>query len=171
MLWRESVFGKYPNNLGAVASYPGSSPSKKWLEEQAQAIAKLARELATITANEVVPLERKVDANMVADYATNQMIGETVIRSEYNRAIAPMSCGRPLKGAVWWVDGGAVEGMGRRWLGCRLVGSDANRIIRQSESSQYADILAPAFRASQSYWLRNLVESYLAFEKAAKYVS
>ncbi|XP_022850575.1 enhanced ethylene response protein 5-like [Olea europaea var. sylvestris] len=43
----------------------------------------------------------------------------------------------------------------------------ANRIIRQLESSQYADILAPAFRASLSYRLRNLVESYLAFEKAA----
>lgn len=38
---------------------------------------------------EVVPLERKVDADIVADYATNQMIGETVIRSEYNREILP----------------------------------------------------------------------------------
>ncbi|KAL3532609.1 hypothetical protein ACH5RR_006130 [Cinchona calisaya] len=45
---------------------------------------------------------------------------------------------------------------------------DANRLIRQSdEYSQYADILLPVFRAFQSYRLRNLVESYQAFEKAA----
>ncbi|KAL2457332.1 proteasome family protein [Abeliophyllum distichum] len=45
---------------------------------------------------------------------------------------------------------------------------DANRIIRQSEKcSQYADILVPVFRALQSYRLRNLVDSYMAFEKAA----
>lgn len=45
---------------------------------------------------------------------------------------------------------------------------DANRLFRQSEKySQYADILLPMFRALQSYRLRNLVESYLAFEKAS----
>ncbi|KAL0338961.1 UNVERIFIED_CONTAM: Enhanced ethylene response protein 5 [Sesamum angustifolium] len=43
---------------------------------------------------------------------------------------------------------------------------DANRLFRQSEKySQYADILLPMFRALQSYRLRNLVESYMAFEK------
>lgn len=48
---------------------------------------------------------------------------------------------------------------------------DANRLIRQSdEFAQYADILSPFFRTLQSYRLRNLVESYQAFEKAAKYV-
>ncbi|KAK6147880.1 hypothetical protein DH2020_018792 [Rehmannia glutinosa] len=47
---------------------------------------------------------------------------------------------------------------------------DANRVIRQSEKySQYADIIVPIFRALQSYRLRNLVESYMAFEKASKY--
>ncbi|KAL3651674.1 Enhanced ethylene response protein 5 [Castilleja foliolosa] len=47
---------------------------------------------------------------------------------------------------------------------------DANRIIRQSEKySQYGDIIVPIFRALQSYRLRNLVESYMAFEKASKY--
>ncbi|KAK6120354.1 hypothetical protein DH2020_045911 [Rehmannia glutinosa] len=46
---------------------------------------------------------------------------------------------------------------------------DANRVIRQSEKySQYADIIVPIFRALQSYRLRNLVESYMAFEKASK---
>ncbi|CAI9764675.1 unnamed protein product [Fraxinus pennsylvanica] len=49
-----------------------------------------------------------------------------------------------------------------------VLSEDAKRIIRQSESSQYADILAPLFRALQSYRLRNLVEYYLALEKAAK---
>ncbi|PIN08387.1 Transcription-associated recombination protein - Thp1p [Handroanthus impetiginosus] len=45
---------------------------------------------------------------------------------------------------------------------------DANRVIRQSEKySQYAEILLPIFRALQSYRLRNLVDSYLAFEKAS----
>ncbi|GFP98545.1 pci domain-containing protein 2 [Phtheirospermum japonicum] len=45
---------------------------------------------------------------------------------------------------------------------------DANRVIRQSEIySQYEDILVPVFRALQSYRLRNLVESYVAFEKAS----
>ncbi|KAL0410515.1 UNVERIFIED_CONTAM: Enhanced ethylene response protein 5 [Sesamum latifolium] len=45
---------------------------------------------------------------------------------------------------------------------------DANRLFRQSEKySQYADILLPMFRALQSYRLRNLVESYMAFEKAS----
>ncbi|KAK6147720.1 hypothetical protein DH2020_018632 [Rehmannia glutinosa] len=45
---------------------------------------------------------------------------------------------------------------------------DANRVIRQSEKySQYADIIVPIFRALQSYRLRNLVESYVAFEKAS----
>ncbi|KAL0346684.1 UNVERIFIED_CONTAM: Enhanced ethylene response protein 5 [Sesamum calycinum] len=45
---------------------------------------------------------------------------------------------------------------------------DANRLFRQSEKySRYADILLPMFRALQSYRLRNLVESYMAFEKAS----
>ncbi|KAK4487260.1 hypothetical protein RD792_006136 [Penstemon davidsonii] len=45
---------------------------------------------------------------------------------------------------------------------------DANRVISQSEKySQYGDILVPIFRAVRSYRLRNLVESYLAFEKAS----
>ncbi|CAA0814271.1 proteasome family protein [Striga hermonthica] len=45
---------------------------------------------------------------------------------------------------------------------------DANRIMRQSEKfSQYADIIVPIFRALQSYRLRNLVESYVAFEKGS----
>ncbi|XP_073132363.1 enhanced ethylene response protein 5 [Henckelia pumila] len=45
---------------------------------------------------------------------------------------------------------------------------DANRVIRQSEKhSQYTDILVPIFRALQSYRLRNLVESYTAFERAS----
>lgn len=49
---------------------------------------------------------------------------------------------------------------------------DANRIIRQTEKySQYADILVHVFRALQSYRLKNLVESYMAFEKASKYVA
>ncbi|KAG8376133.1 hypothetical protein BUALT_Bualt09G0031600 [Buddleja alternifolia] len=45
---------------------------------------------------------------------------------------------------------------------------DANRVIRQSDKySQYADILVPIFRALQSYRLRKLVDSYMAFEKAS----
>lgn len=45
---------------------------------------------------------------------------------------------------------------------------DANRVIRQSEKhSQYTDILVPIFRALQSYRLKNLVESYTAFERAS----
>ncbi|KAH6779074.1 proteasome family protein [Perilla frutescens var. hirtella] len=44
---------------------------------------------------------------------------------------------------------------------------DANRVIRQTEYSQYADILVHVFRALQSYRLKNLVESYMAFEKAS----
>ncbi|KAK4415663.1 Enhanced ethylene response protein 5 [Sesamum alatum] len=45
---------------------------------------------------------------------------------------------------------------------------DANRLMRQTEKySQYVDILLPMLRALQSYRLRNLVESYLAFEKAS----
>ncbi|XP_051150272.1 enhanced ethylene response protein 5 isoform X1 [Andrographis paniculata] len=45
---------------------------------------------------------------------------------------------------------------------------DANRIIRQSENfSQFVDVLLPIFRALQSYRLKNLVESYSAFEKAS----
>ncbi|CAN4084776.1 unnamed protein product [Withania somnifera] len=45
---------------------------------------------------------------------------------------------------------------------------DASRVIRQADRySQYADILLPLFRALQSYRLKNLVESYQAFEKAA----
>jgi len=46
---------------------------------------------------------------------------------------------------------------------------DASRVMRQADRySQYADILLPLFRALQSYRLKNLVESYQAFEKAAK---
>ncbi|KAL3825277.1 hypothetical protein ACJIZ3_021306 [Penstemon smallii] len=46
--------------------------------------------------------------------------------------------------------------------------ADANRVISQSDKySQYGDILVPIFRAVRSYRLRNLVESYLAFEKAS----
>ncbi|XP_057765815.1 enhanced ethylene response protein 5-like [Salvia miltiorrhiza] len=45
---------------------------------------------------------------------------------------------------------------------------DANRVIRQSEKfSQYGDILLHVFRALQSYRVKNLVESYVAFEKAS----
>ncbi|MCD7466786.1 Enhanced ethylene response protein 5 [Datura stramonium] len=45
---------------------------------------------------------------------------------------------------------------------------DASRVIRQADRySQYADILLPLFRALQSYRLKNLVESYQAFEKSA----
>ncbi|CAI9100567.1 OLC1v1037694C1 [Oldenlandia corymbosa var. corymbosa] len=45
---------------------------------------------------------------------------------------------------------------------------DFSRLIRQSnEYAQYADIILPLFRTLQSYRLRNLVESYQAFEKAA----
>ncbi|XP_075509016.1 enhanced ethylene response protein 5 [Primulina tabacum] len=48
------------------------------------------------------------------------------------------------------------------------VFQDANRVIRQSEKhSQYTDILLPIFRALQSYRLGNLVESYMAFERAS----
>ncbi|KAL8456537.1 hypothetical protein ACS0TY_034670 [Phlomoides rotata] len=45
---------------------------------------------------------------------------------------------------------------------------DADRVIRQSDKySQYVDILVPIFRALQSYRTGNLVESYVAFEKAS----
>lgn len=45
---------------------------------------------------------------------------------------------------------------------------DASRVMRQTDRySQYADILLPLFRALHSYRLKNLVESYQAFEKAA----
>lgn len=45
---------------------------------------------------------------------------------------------------------------------------DASRLIRQSdECSQYTEIIQSVFCALQSYRLRNLVESYQAFEKAA----
>ncbi|CAA2994411.1 Hypothetical predicted protein, partial [Olea europaea subsp. europaea] len=80
-------------------------------------VARLDRELATVTANvrtisrqnaamkelikhmqgqlvnslqneEVVLLEIKVNVDVVTDCATNQMIGETIVPSEYSKAIA-----------------------------------------------------------------------------------
>lgn len=52
------------------------------------------------------------------------------------------------------------------------MAQDANRLVRQSdEYSQCTDIILSVFRALQSYRLRNLVESYQAFDKAAKYVT
>ncbi|KAL8476134.1 hypothetical protein ACS0TY_028699 [Phlomoides rotata] len=48
---------------------------------------------------------------------------------------------------------------------------DADRVIRQSDKySQYVDILVPIFRALQSYRTGDLVESYVAFEKASKII-
>ncbi|KAK9073712.1 hypothetical protein SSX86_006306 [Deinandra increscens subsp. villosa] len=45
---------------------------------------------------------------------------------------------------------------------------DANRLIKQADKySQYAEIVAPLFRAMQSYRVGHLVESYQAFEKSA----
>nr|XP_043629008.1 enhanced ethylene response protein 5 [Erigeron canadensis] len=45
---------------------------------------------------------------------------------------------------------------------------DANRLIRQSDKfSQYAEIVAPLFRAMQSYRIGHLAEAYQAFEKSA----
>nr|GEV75237.1 enhanced ethylene response protein 5 [Tanacetum cinerariifolium] len=45
---------------------------------------------------------------------------------------------------------------------------DANRLIRQADKySQYAEIVAPLFRAMQSYRVRHFAESYQAFEKSA----
>ncbi|KVI01201.1 hypothetical protein Ccrd_020538 [Cynara cardunculus var. scolymus] len=45
---------------------------------------------------------------------------------------------------------------------------DANRLIRQADKySQYAEIVAPLFRAMQSYRVGHLAESYQAFEKSA----
>lgn len=45
---------------------------------------------------------------------------------------------------------------------------DANRLIRQADKySQYADIIAPLFRAMQSYRVGHFAESYQAFEKSA----
>ncbi|XP_071729454.1 enhanced ethylene response protein 5 [Rutidosis leptorrhynchoides] len=45
---------------------------------------------------------------------------------------------------------------------------DANRLIRQADKySQYAEIVAPLFRAMQSYRVGHLVESYQAFEKSS----
>ncbi|KAJ0531920.1 putative proteasome component (PCI) domain, winged helix-like DNA-binding domain superfamily [Helianthus annuus] len=45
---------------------------------------------------------------------------------------------------------------------------DANRVIKQADKySQYAEIVAPLFRAMQSYRVGHLVESYQAFEKSA----
>lgn len=38
---------------------------------------------------EVVPLEGEVDMDMISDYATDQMIEETTVSSEYSRANAP----------------------------------------------------------------------------------
>lgn len=49
---------------------------------------------------------------------------------------------------------------------------DANRLIRQADKySQYAEIVAPLFRAFQNYRIGHLVDSYQAFEKSAKYGS
>ncbi|KAK1418607.1 hypothetical protein QVD17_27752 [Tagetes erecta] len=48
------------------------------------------------------------------------------------------------------------------------VFQDANRLIKQADKySQYAEIVAPLFRAMQSYRVGHLVESYQAFEKSA----
>nr|GEW12612.1 enhanced ethylene response protein 5 [Tanacetum cinerariifolium] len=45
---------------------------------------------------------------------------------------------------------------------------DANRLIRQADKySQYAEIVAPLFRAMQSYRVGHFAESYQAFEKSA----
>ncbi|KAL8484023.1 hypothetical protein ACS0TY_026643 [Phlomoides rotata] len=45
---------------------------------------------------------------------------------------------------------------------------DADRVIRQFDKySQYVDILVSIFRALQSYRTGDLVESYVAFEKAS----
>lgn len=45
---------------------------------------------------------------------------------------------------------------------------DANRLIRQTDKySQYAEIVAPLFRAFQNYRIGHLVDSYQAFEKSA----
>ncbi|KAI3709650.1 hypothetical protein L2E82_39416 [Cichorium intybus] len=45
---------------------------------------------------------------------------------------------------------------------------DANRVIRQADKySQYAEIVAPLFRAMQSYRVGHFAESYQAFEKSA----
>ena len=46
---------------------------------------------------------------------------------------------------------------------------DPNRLIRNSDDfSQLADIIAPLFRALQSYRARNLVEAYQSYEKSVK---
>ncbi|KAL8253833.1 hypothetical protein R6Q59_032054 [Mikania micrantha] len=45
---------------------------------------------------------------------------------------------------------------------------DANRLIKQADKySQYGEIVAPLFRAMQSYRVSHMVESYQAFEKSA----
>lgn len=45
---------------------------------------------------------------------------------------------------------------------------DANRLIRQADKyAQYAEIVAPLFRAMQSYRVGHFAESYQAFEKSA----
>ncbi|KAL8207862.1 hypothetical protein R6Q57_007274 [Mikania cordata] len=45
---------------------------------------------------------------------------------------------------------------------------DANRLIKQADKySQYGEIVAPLFRAMQSYRVGHMVESYQAFEKSA----
>ncbi|CAA3011705.1 Hypothetical predicted protein [Olea europaea subsp. europaea] len=45
-------------------------------------------QLANFSQNEVALLEREVNVYMVADYTTDQMIGEAAVPSEYSRASA-----------------------------------------------------------------------------------
>ncbi|CAN0901355.1 Enhanced ethylene response protein 5 [Linum grandiflorum] len=48
------------------------------------------------------------------------------------------------------------------------VFQDANRLIKQSDKfSQFGEVVAPFFRALQSYRTGNLVDAYQAFEKSA----
>lgn len=46
-----------------------------------------------------------------------------------------------------------------------------NKLIRQAHNNNYPDIVTPLFRSFQNYRIAHLVDCYVAFEKAAKYVS
>lgn len=49
---------------------------------------------------------------------------------------------------------------------------DGHRLIKQSDDySPFAEITIPLFRSLQNYRTGNLVDAYLAFEKAAKYAT
>lgn len=49
---------------------------------------------------------------------------------------------------------------------------DSNRLLKQSDRfSQISEIVSPLFRSIQNFRLGNLLDSYNAFEKAAKYLS